>query len=216
MRAVPKSLLALVAALALGVVTLHATTLRTYSFDNGSTLQAGFTQQITASPVIEFGGVGYSGTGEAAAFDANHTYANDQYSEITLDSTINQVRIHVRAKQQDAARDAYFAEVFSDRFLLIYKCIDGTNSQVGSTVDAGAGFFVADAVIRVQISSDSLTVKKNGTDITGAIGISMGGQLTAGSAGFGMVGGNIRAWEGGDDSAPPATRSSRLLLGVGP
>ncbi len=173
--------------------------LRAYSFDNGVTLAAGFTQQNTSNPIIEFGGVGYTAAGPSSAFDANNTYGAAHYSEVTLDSTINDIGPTVCAKQQDASRDHYFAQIFNASFWKIFKCIDTTDTQIGSTGTFSSSALgrdvAADDVVRLEYSAGTLTMKVGATTVDTQSG---DGALTTGSAGFRAGGGNMRAWAGGD------------------
>lgn len=183
---------------------------RSYSFDNGTTLAAGFTQQYGSSPVIEFGGVGYSGTGQAAAFDSSNSYNDDHWSEVTLDSTVNQMGPTVRASGVDGAADYYWADVFSGQYLILYKILNGGSpSQIGATFDGGAAdYFQADQVIRLTATGTTLTVARNGSTIK----TETDSAIASGSAGFAAGIGNMRAWQG--DNAGAAPGGGELLLFV--
>jgi len=184
---------------------------RTYSFDNGTTLEAGFTQQYTAAPVIEISGLGYTPGGPSAAFDSANSYGAAHFSEVTLDSTINESGPTVCAKEQDANKDHYFGKCYSTQFWQVFKCLDGTDTQIGSTGTFTASALgrdvVADDVFRLEYSGGTLTVKVNGITIDTQSGDA---ALTTGGAGFRVSPGNLRAWQGGNLGAAGADLSVDL------
>lgn len=209
-----------IALLALAV-TLYAAPPREYSFDHGTTLEPGFTQQITASPVIEFGGVGYTATGLAAAFDANNTYANDQCAWVTLGPDVSNSGPTVRAKQQDAARDYVWWEIFSGQYSKVWKVIDGTSTQVGSLFDGGSGsYYATGQKVTLVATGTTYTFFKNGVAAADVSVSIADATLATGSAGFATAsgGGGLADWHGADGDctviASPL-HGGQILHGVG-
>jgi len=157
-------------------------------------------------------GEGYAG-GMAAAFDANSTYSDVQYSQLVIRSTPpNSVGPTVRASATGASRNFMWLEINSDQFMRFYSVVAGTSTQIGSTFDGGAGYFAVGQTIQLSANGTTYSFFKNGSACCGTSATDS--ALASGAAGFATAGGSIDDWEGGDDSAPPSTKPGLLLRGV--
>lgn len=146
---------------------------------------------------------GMSGGGDHGAFYSGASFANDQYSEGTLTAlTSGASYIGVLVRGSSGNCYGFYAST-TDSYL--FKVVSNTWTQLGATGPA----FANNDVIRIEISSSSITCKKNGS-ASGMPSATGQTDIASGSPGIFAYEGTasrIDDWTGADLTAGATART---------
>ncbi len=126
------------------------------------------------------------------------TFTSDQYSQVTLNSTqpTGSQWIGPMVRAQNSGQDAYIGIYYSNNGspdLMLFKRINGSWTQLGSTYNSGA--LAAGTQLQVQAVGSTISFLQNGVQRISATDTSLsGGAPGIMSYGTGQVGN----WSGGD------------------
>jgi hypothetical protein len=124
---------------------------------------------------------GCAGSGEGMCHWGADTFANDQYAQATLTSlgtSGNWIGVSVRCNTSTADGYGLYVATSSGQSDYVYKLVSGT----ATTIDSAAGSYAVNDVVRLEVTSTTLTPKKNGS--THAMGTSTDSSFSAGYAGL--------------------------------
>jgi len=137
-------------------------------------------------------GAGGSGTNALAFFDNAATFANNQYSQMKI-NTLGQGAPAVRV--QSGSESAYLLDPTSTTEVSIYILNDGASTVLGA---ACSGTFAVSDTFKLTASGSTLTAYQNGTAISGCSRTDS--TFTGGNPGVRLYGATGAAddWAGGD------------------
>jgi hypothetical protein len=153
----------------------------------------------------------------AAHWNAD-SFSNDQYSQLTLVAVTsakwNYLGVSVRCAA--SSTNTFYNYIAEGSELLLMKVVAGTETQLGKTITTVS----ANDVLRLEVSSTTLTPKRNG--VTDAMGAQTDSGIASGYAGIGAwqyeTGSRTQLrgdnWEGGNlGGAPAAPISTKIIVG---
>ncbi len=169
---------------------------------DAGTLGANWTDQIAGAGISSNNAVG-SDSGSYESVFYNNTFANDQYSEVTLGSLTlaTDVWIGVRMSGTGSLNGMFVRLNIVGGDIKLYSEVTGSLTLIG-TYTTGVTFNAGD-VYRVTVTGQSYAVTLGGTPIAGSPISDGGSTFTSGKAGFITLqsGDRVDAWAGGDAAA---------------